>query len=185
MNCPNCGFEESKVVDSRSVDDGVRRRRQCLKCCFRFTTYERIQATNLIVIKRSGLREEYSRSKLAKGVHKACEKRPLPDGTIDKLIDDIENEFIQSGKHEIPSSEIGDLVMAKLKELDPIAYIRFAIVYRGYSDLITLKEEVDAIYSRSENKNNLMQQLPLIPDNQVINEKKVKRIMKSGRIYVQ
>jgi transcriptional repressor NrdR len=184
MNCPSCGFEESKVIDSRSVNDGVRRRRECLNCNFRFTTYERIQTTNLVVIKRSGLREEYSRSKLAKGVHKACEKRPLPDGTIDKLIDDIENEFIQSGKQEIPSSEIGDMVMTKLKELDSIAYIRFAIVYRGYTDLTSLKEEVDAIYEKNDSRNSLVQQLPLLPDNTVVKEKKVKRILKPGRIYV-
>ena len=114
MKCSVCGFNESKVIDSRSVDNGIRRRRQCLKCEARFTTYERIQPRNVFVIKKDGRREEFNREKLLSGILKACQKRPLPTGAVDKLVDSIENELYQLGKTEIYSSAIGDKVIQRV-----------------------------------------------------------------------
>ncbi|PIP48480.1 MAG: transcriptional repressor NrdR [Chloroflexi bacterium CG07_land_8_20_14_0_80_45_17] len=143
MNCPYCGGTGSRVIDSRPLDGGVRRRRKCLSCGARFTTYERVQSRNIFVVKKDGRREEFSRDKLSSGIRKACEKRPLPIGAIDKLIDNIEAEFYGLGKAEISSSIIGDLVMQGLKKLDHIAYIRFASVYREFADIGVLKLAVD------------------------------------------
>jgi transcriptional repressor NrdR len=145
VNCPFCGHPDSKVIDSRDVNDGIRRRRQCLRCDLRFTTYERLQRASLFVIKKDGRREEFNREKLLRGIQIACEKRPLPGGTPGNLADDIESELYQMGKAEIPSQAIGDIVMARLKKLDHIAYIRFASVYRDFEDITTLKEEVDSL----------------------------------------
>jgi transcriptional regulator NrdR len=130
-------------MDSRGSDEVVRRRRKCLTCGARFTTYERIQLHNIFVVKKDGRREEFNRDKLSSGIHKACEKRPLPIGVIDKLIDNIEAELHKASKTEVPSSLIGDLVMEELKKLDYIAYIRFASVYREFTDIGTLKQAVD------------------------------------------
>ncbi len=147
MDCPYCGYHDSKVIDSRDINDGIRRRRQCLKCHSRFTTYERFQPTGLFVIKKDERREEFNRDKLLTGIRKACEKRPLPSGTVERMADDIEAELYHSGKLEVPSAIIGDMVMEKLKGLDHIAYIRFASVYRDFTDITTLKEVVDALVS--------------------------------------
>jgi len=149
LNCPYCGYIDSKVIDSREVNDGIRRRRQCLRCDMRFTTYERLQPASLFVIKKDGRREEFRREKLLAGIRKACEKRPLPAGAVDNLVDEIEGELYQTGKAEMPSTVIGDMVMAKLKKLDHIAYIRFASVYREFADITTLKEEVDSLASHA------------------------------------
>ncbi len=148
MNCPYCGGQELRVIDSRSVNEEVRRRRKCLACSARFTTYERIQPHDIYVIKKDGRREEFSRDKLFLGIRKACEKRPLPTGAIDKFVDDIEAQLYKLGKSEIPSSYIGDLVMEGLKKLDHIAYIRFASVYREFADIGALKREVDSLAVR-------------------------------------
>jgi transcriptional repressor NrdR len=164
MNCPFCGYSDSKVIDSRDVNEGVRRRRQCLSCNKRFTTYERLQPASLFIIKKDQRREEFNREKLLGGVRKACEKRPLPTGTIEKLVDEIEVELYQMGKAEIPSTLIGDLVMEKLKALDYIAYIRFASVYREFADIRALKEAVDNLVVAQKEKSYLPGQLPLIPD---------------------
>jgi transcriptional repressor NrdR len=161
VNCPYCGYHDSKVIDSRDVNDGIRRRRQCLQCDSRFTTYERLQPASLFVIKKDRRREEFDRQKLLTGIRKACEKRPLPSGTVDKLVDDIEAEIFQAGKTEIPSRVVGDIVMARLKTLDHIAYIRFASVYREFEDITMLKEEVDTLASHTTI--NSADQLPLIP----------------------
>jgi len=150
VNCPYCGRQESRVIDSRSVDDGVRRRRKCLACNTRFTTYERVQPHDIFVIKKDGRREEFSRDKLRLGIRKACEKRPLPTGAIDKFVDNIEAELYKVGKSEVSSSYIGDLVMDGLKKLDHIAYIRFASVYREFADIGDLKQEVDSLAVRRE-----------------------------------
>ena len=165
MNCPYCGHNDSKVIDSRDVNDGVRRRRQCLRCDSRFTTYERLQPASLFVIKKDRRREEFDRQKILTGIRKACEKRPLPSGTVDELVDDIEAELYQLGKNEIPSVVIGDMVMARLKRLDHIAYIRFASVYREFEDITTLKEEVDSLASNPTIYR--ADQLPLIPEEQL------------------
>ncbi|MGQ9546596.1 MAG: transcriptional regulator NrdR [Dehalococcoidia bacterium] len=145
MDCPYCGDKESRVIDSRSVNEGVRRRRRCLACGARFTTYERVQPHEIFVIKKDGRREEFSRDKLLAGIRKACEKRPLPTGAIDKFVDTIESELYKVGKSEVSSSYIGDLVMEGLKRLDHIAYIRFASVYREFADIGDLKQEVDSL----------------------------------------
>ncbi len=145
MNCPYCGFHDSRVIDSRDVNDGIRRRRQCLQCESRFTTYERIQPAGLFVVKKDGRREEFDREKLLTGIRRACEKRPLASGTLEKIVDDIEMELYQTGSAEIPSKLIGDKAMNKLKSLDHIAYIRFASVYRDFEDITALKEEVDTL----------------------------------------
>ena len=165
MRCPYCGGLESKVIDSRGLDEGVRRRRQCLACGARFTTYERVQTHSIFVIKKDERREEFIRDKLASGVRKACEKCPLPTGAIDKLIDNIEAELYRLGKAEVPSSLIGDLVMEELKKLDHIAYIRFASVYREFADIGDLKQEVDNLAEGGAG--TPANQLPLLPSETV------------------
>jgi len=157
MECPHCGGQESKVIDSRNLDEGVRRRRQCIACNARFTTYERIQSHDIFIIKKDGRREEFNRDKLLSGIRKACEKRPLPTGAIDKFMDSIEAELYKAGKREVSSSYIGDLVMEGLRKLDHIAYIRFASVYREFADITDLKLEVDSLAIRRE----------LTPENQL------------------
>ena len=173
MNCPYCGHDDSRVIDSRDVNDGVRRRRQCLRCDSRFTTYERLQPASLFVIKKDQRREEFDREKILTGVRKACEKRPLPSGTVDELVDDIEAGLYQLGKNEIPSGVIGDMVMARLKALDHIAYIRFASVYREFEDITTLKEEVDTLASNPTIRRT--DQLPLLPLEEVVGTVKNRR----------
>ena len=162
MNCPYCGYHDSRVIDSRDVNDGIRRRRQCLQCESRFTTYERLQPAGLFVVKKDGRREEFAREKLLTGVRRACEKRPLDSGVLEKLVDDIEMELYQTGRTEVASTLIGDKVMSKLKSLDHIAYIRFASVYRDFEDITALKEEVDTL-ARSPLIARSDDQLPLLP----------------------
>ena len=165
MNCPFCNHNDSKVIDSRDAEGGIRRRRECLKCGGRFTTYERLQRPSLFVIKKDKRREEFNKDKLLNGIRKAFEKRPEPSGTIQKLADDIENELYQTGKTEIPTSVIGDMVMEKLKALDYIAYIRFASVYREFKDVADFKKEIDSLFSDSEKEKPNISQLPLILDS--------------------
>ena len=167
MNCPFCGFDDSKVIDSRDVNDGIRRRRQCLSCNSRYTTYERLQPASLFVIKKDQRREEFNKDKLLTGIRKACEKRPLPTGTIDKLADDIEAELDSQGKAEIPGTVIGDMVMERLKNLDYIAYIRFASVYRDFTDITALKREIDNLVSDETEPSQSTNQLPLLPVEQL------------------
>jgi transcriptional repressor NrdR len=166
VNCPYCGGQESRVIDSRSLDEVVRRRRKCLACNSRFTTYERIQPHDIFVIKKDGRREEFSRDKLLLGIRKACEKRPLPTGAIDKFVDTVEVELYKVGKSEVSSSYIGDLVMEGLRKLDHIAYIRFASVYREFADIGALKQEVDNLAVRREL--TPANQLPL-PSSEAVN----------------
>ncbi len=167
MNCPFCGYHDSRVIDSRRVDNGIRRRRQCLSCSSRFTTYEHLQPASLFVIKKDRRREEFNKNKLLAGIRKACEKRPLPTGTVDKLADDIEAELYRQGKAEIPSRVIGDMVMERLKNLDYIAYIRFASVYREFTDITRLKQEVDTLLSNEAKVSRPTSQLPLLPAEEV------------------
>ena len=165
MDCPFCNFDDSKVIDSRDAEGGIRRRRECLKCGGRFTTYERLQRPSLFVIKKDKRREEFNKDKLLSGIRKAFEKRPEPSGTIQKLADDIENELYQTGKTEIPTSVVGDMVMEKLKALDYIAYIRFASVYREFKDIADFKKEIDSLVSGGEKEKPGASQLQLILDN--------------------
>jgi len=143
MKCPHCSQGESKVTDSRDFETSVRRRRQCLLCGQRFTTYERSQVANLVIIKRDGKREEFRHKKLATGIRKACEKRPIALRAVGKLVDDVERELRLQGKLQIPSSVVGDLVMVRLRGLDYMAYVRFASAYRDFVDIETLEREMD------------------------------------------
>jgi transcriptional repressor NrdR len=173
MKCPYCKYSDSKVIDSRDVNEGIRRRRQCLSCNARFTTYERLQPASLFIVKKDLRREEYNREKLISGVRKACEKRPLPTGAIENGINEIEAELYNLGKTEIPSTLIGDMVMEKLKQLDYIAYIRFASVYREFADIRALKEAVDNLVVVQKEKPH-SSQLALIPEDQILGQEKVK-----------
>lgn len=145
MHCPHCQYEDTKVVDSRPVEEGsaIRRRRECEKCEFRFSTYEEIEILDLTVLKKSGGKELYSREKLERGIRKAFEKRPHTDDTLKKLISGIELEIQRKAEGgEIKSGEIGEIVMKKMKRVDKIAYIRFASVYRQFEDVDEFKEEL-------------------------------------------
>lgn len=137
MRCPICSYEESKVVDSRSAEDGnaIRRRRECLKCKYRFTTYERLGEHPVIVIKSDGSSEAFDRQKLMRGLLIACAKRPITPEQLDLLITDIENELRSSPKGEIRSKDLGDLVLSRLAKLDDVAYIRFASVYKDFKNI--------------------------------------------------
>ncbi|MBI4188115.1 MAG: transcriptional repressor NrdR [Chloroflexi bacterium] len=168
MNCPFCSYHDSKVIDSRDTTDGVRRRRQCLSCSARFTTYERLQPASLFVIKKDQRREEFSKDKLLAGLRKACEKRPLPTGAVDKLADDIETELYHQGKAEIPTTIIGDMVMERLKRLDYIAYIRFASVYRDFADITALKREIDSLVIDKAEVSRSTSQLSLLPAEELV-----------------
>ena len=145
MLCPFCSHIDSKVIDSRDAGDGTRRRRECLRCDLRFTTYEHVQTRSLLVIKRDERREEFNRDKLWVSLTKACAKRPLPIGSIEKVIDDIEAQLADLGRAEVQSKVIGEMVVERLKSLDRVAYIRFASVYRDFSDIESFKEEIDAL----------------------------------------
>jgi len=150
MRCPQCGNRDTRVVDSRDLDDGatIRRRRECGTCSTRFTTYERVEAARLVVVKRDGVRQEFDRDKLAAGLRKALTRRPVPDGAAERAADEIEAILRAEGMTEVPSSRIGGLAMAKLRELDQIGYIRFASVYQSFEDLEDLKREVDTLYAQ-------------------------------------
>ena len=142
MKCMYCGFLESKVLDSRSTDEGtsIRRRRECLNCGKRFTTYEIIENTPLMVIKSDGIREQFDPSKIKRGIIKSCEKRSVPMEKINALVSDIEKQLYNSLEQEVTSKKIGDLVMTGLKDLDEVAYIRFAAVYRQFKDIATFTD---------------------------------------------
>jgi transcriptional repressor NrdR len=162
MKCPHCGYNDSKVLDSRDTNEGIRRRRQCLSCNGRFTTHERYQPNSFFVIKKDKRREPFQKEKVLNGIRKACEKRPIPAHVIEKLADEIEAELISQGKTEVPSTIIGDMVMQELRSLDHIAYIRFASVYRDFADITRLKEEVDSLAEAKPVEQNPSQQLPLL-----------------------
>ncbi|MGE0903302.1 transcriptional regulator NrdR [Dehalococcoides mccartyi] len=166
MNCPYCSHPDTKVIDSRDVDDGVRRRRECVICGQRFTTYERFQPAGLFVVKKDQRREEFNKEKLLSGLRRACEKRPLPAGAVDKIAGDIEAELYNMGKAEIPSTLLGDMVMEKLKALDNIAYVRFASVYREFTDITQLKKVVDNLVS-GQDEGIHKGQLSLLPEDRV------------------
>ena len=144
MKCPYCGCEDSKVIDSRPTDEGerIRRRRECTKCGKRFTTYEIIETVPLIVVKKDGTRESFDRVKLFNGLLRACEKRPVPVEVIEKAVTDIESQLQNSLEKEITSGKIGGLAMEKLKDIDEVAYVRFASVYRQFKDVSTFVDEV-------------------------------------------
>ena len=144
MKCPFCGHDNTRVVDSRPVDDNaaIRRRRMCDSCGRRFTSYEKAETIPLIVIKKDNNREQFDRSKIESGVLRACHKRPVSARQISDMVDAIETEVYNEGDREIPSSRIGEIVMTKIKDLDPVAYVRFASVYREFKDVETFMEEL-------------------------------------------
>ena len=149
MRCPQCGERETRVVDSRDLDEAaaIRRRRECASCTIRFTTYERVEAARLVIVKRDGTRQEFDRGKLAAGLRKALTRRPAPDGAAEQAADEIEAELKSAGVSEVPSSRVGAMAMGQLRGIDHIAYIRFASVYQSFEDLEDLKREVDTLFA--------------------------------------
>jgi len=147
MRCPQCAHEDTRVIDSRELEEGsmTRRRRECPQCAMRFTTYERHEYAGLTIVKKDGRREPYNRDKLARGVKKAVEKRPLSNDDVEALISGIEQRLHEVAKSEVRSKVIGELVLQALRAMDPVAYIRFASVYVGFADLEAMKREVDAL----------------------------------------
>ena len=150
MKCPYCEYLESKVIDSRPIDDGssIRRRRECLKCEKRFTTYEQIESVPLVIIKKDGKRQVYNRDKLLNGLLRACEKTPVSFAQIENMVLEIESVLNNSLDREVTSTEIGELVMDKLKEVNDIAYVRFASVYREFRDVKSFMEELTSLIRR-------------------------------------
>ena len=144
MKCPFCSFEDSKVVDSRPTDEGtsIRRRRECLHCGKRFTTYETVESLPMVVIKKDGSRQSFDRQKVLRGMIRACEKRPVPLAELERIADEIEQELQNSLEREFSTDVIGEKVMEKLKKADEVAYVRFASVYRQFKDINTFMEEL-------------------------------------------
>lgn len=151
MRCPFCGYGESKVIDSRAAEEGssIRRRRECLQCVRRFTTYEMVEESPLMVIKKDGRRELFDRSKLLSGLLRACEKRPVPLNVAETLIDKVEKEIRNSMEREVSSRLIGETVMRYLKDIDQVAYVRFASVYRQFADLNNFMQELEVLMRQS------------------------------------
>ena len=147
MKCPYCGYSESKVIDSRPTDEGerIRRRRECLNCAKRFTTYEVIDTVPVVVVKKDKSREAFDRNKLLNGLLRACEKRPVPLETLERIVDEIETLLQNSLDREVPSTLIGTYAMDKLKKVDEVAYVRFASVYREFKDINTFMDELNKI----------------------------------------
>jgi transcriptional repressor NrdR len=151
MRCPKCGCQDDKVIDSRGSREGatIRRRRECLKCGYRFTTYEEIERAGLFVVKRDGRREEFSKDKLLSGIKKACQKRPISPKAIEDLVERIENEVTDKYEREIPGEVIGKLVMDSLRQLDEVAYVRFASVYRRFQEATDFVQEVKKLEAKT------------------------------------
>ena len=147
MKCPFCGYLDSKVVDSRPAEDGasIRRRRECLACHKRFTTFEVMESLPVVVIKKDGSRQSFDRSKLLNGMIRACEKRPVPFETMEKMVDEIEQILQNEMNREVPSAQIGEMVMDRLKDVDEVAYVRFASVYRQFKDISTFMNELNKL----------------------------------------
>ena len=147
MKCPFCGYEESKVIDSRPTDEGerIRRRRECLECSKRFTTYEKLEAISLVVVKKDQSRQQYDRNKVLGGIIRACEKRPISLTQMERVADDIEADLYQSMIKEVDSNTIVEKVMERLKDLDEVAYVRFASVYKRFDDLNTFMAELEGL----------------------------------------
>ena len=154
MKCPKCGYSKSIVVDSRPAEEGasIRRRRECLSCQNRFTTYETVETLPLLVIKKDKTRQTFDKNKLLNGIIQACHKRPIPLEQMENIVNEIELELQNSLTHEVPSSKIGVLVMEKLKQLDDVAYVRYASVYREFKDLDTFMQELEGLKSQKNEK---------------------------------
>ena len=150
MQCPYCAKEQNKVIDTRESDETIRRRRECISCGRRFTTYERIAQTGLMVIKQDGRREAFDRQKLMSGIVKACAKRPVPMEAIESVVDEIEMELHTMAKSEVDSQRIGQMLMERLRILDDVAYVRFASVYRRFADLDSLAIEIQRLKEKKQ-----------------------------------
>ena len=145
MKCPYCSSTELKVTDKRPSPEGIRRRRECIQCKKRFTTYEKIEKEDIYVVKKDGRREKFDESKLSNGIHRAFEKRPVSQERVDKMINEIEEQIRKRGKKEIKSSEIGEMAIKKIKKLDNVAYIRFASVYKDFQDVKDFREAIKEV----------------------------------------
>lgn len=150
MKCPYCNYEETQVIDTRETEnlEATRRRRECLKCNKRFTTYERVEEADIIVVKKDGRRERFERQKLLNGILKACEKRPISLEKIERLVDEVESDLRKRDSVEVESRVIGEIAMKKLKALDKVAYIRFASVYREFEDIDRFEEELERLQKK-------------------------------------
>ncbi|MBN1891654.1 MAG: transcriptional repressor NrdR [Clostridiales bacterium] len=155
MKCPFCGHDEDRVIDSRPAEDGaaIRRRRECIQCNARFTTYEKVESLPLLVIKKDGSRESFDPDKILSGLLKACEKRPVSTDQLREVLSYVEGQIQGSANREISSQDIGELVMSKLQEIDEVAYVRFASVYRQFKDVHSFLEELNEMLSKSEVRN--------------------------------
>ncbi|CDQ18264.1 transcriptional repressor NrdR [Halobacillus karajensis] len=154
MKCPNCHYKSTKVLDSRPIEEGqtIRRRRECEQCQFRFTTFERIEEVPLIVVKKEGTREEFSREKLMRGLIRACEKRPVAVEELEKVTLDIEKELRNRGVSEVMSEDIGEMVMERLSDIDEVAYVRFASVYRQFKDINVFIDELKELIKHEDDE---------------------------------
>ena len=150
MRCSFCGYEDSKVLVSRPVEDGrsIRRRRECQRCGKRFTTYERVEEMSLLVVKRDGSREIFDKNKILAGLVRACDKRPVPMSTLEDMVADIEKELRNSMEKEVTAKQIGDMVMVRLRQVDDVAYVRFASVYRKFEDIETFMKEIHSMMAQ-------------------------------------
>lgn len=164
MKCPYCAHEESKVLDSRPVEDGaaIRRRRECLHCSRRFTTYERMDHVPVMVVKRDGRREPFDRAKIMKGIVLACGKRPVSMEDLERVVTEVEREVMNRGEHEVSTLQIGALVMDRLRRLDDVAYVRFASEHRRFRDVDMLVEEAETLKVRKRREEELRDQVPLL-----------------------
>lgn len=145
MRCPFCNEEDTKVIDSRPAENAIRRRRQCEKCGKRFTTYEKVETIPMMIIKKDNSREAYDRSKVEAGILRACHKRPISIDVINSMVDDIENQILGKDRKEVPSHEVGEMIMDRLRDLDDVAYVRFASVYRDFKDVETFLREIEIL----------------------------------------
>lgn len=161
MRCPYCAQENSKVIDTRESEETIRRRRECLNCGRRFTTYERVAQTSLMVIKQDARREAFDRQKLMHGIMRACAKRPVPMEAIEKIVEDIEMQLHALARSEVDSQRIGQMVMDRLRVLDDVAYVRFASVYRRFADLESLQAEIQRLRERKEREAEQQAQMKL------------------------
>jgi transcriptional repressor NrdR len=163
MKCPFCGAASShiRVIDTREVTDGIRRRRECEQCKQRFTTYERIASLNLLVIKRDNRREEFDKEKLVKSMRISCSKRPVSSAAIEEAAREIEAKLYALGKSEVDSLKIGEMVMDQLQDIDEVAYVRFASVYRRFRDVDSMAEEIQSLLARKRREEELRNQIPL------------------------
>jgi transcriptional repressor NrdR len=161
MQCPFCASADSKVIDTRSAEGGIRRRRECEHCGRRFTTYERVAPLRLMVIKQDGRREPFDRDKIIRGIQIACAKRPIETESIEELVSGIESELYHRGGREVTSREIGEMVMQNLRKLDEVAYIRFATIYRRFADVEALADEIESLLERRQREAVLKAQLKL------------------------